>query len=341
MKFRAAYRDIELYEPGRLPIEVDLSDNTNLFGIAPAARALFDALPDAMISRYPTVFGKALKEALAERHNVTPENIATGCGSDDLIDSAIRAFSEPGDSFAFPWPTFGVVSTFAKMNATRPLPVRSIDALTVANAAVTYVCTPNNPTGATVSEEHIRQLDRQLEGLLLLDEAYADFGDADHAQLAVRSERTVSLRTMSKAYGLAGLRIGYAIGPAAIILEIEKSRGPYKVGTVSEEIGRRVVRENEQWRKDVVAKVRENRTRLAEEINARGLRQSPSAGNFILISLPAGRNAVAVNNGLREYGVAARAFGDLPDYGECLRVTVGPWPMMEKFLNAFDAVLSR
>ena len=260
MKSRPAYRDIELYEPGRVPVDVDLSDNTNLFGIAPAAREMFDAMPDAAISRYPTVFAKELKQALAERHDVKVENIVTGCGSDDVIDSAIRAFSEPGDCFAFPWPTFGVVSTFAKMNACTPLPVNNLDGLLIADAAVMYVCTPNNPTGTTVSAYDIERLDHYARGLVLLDEAYADFGDADFAKFAVQSKRTVSLRTMSKAYGLAGLRIGYAIGPADIILEIEKSRGPYKVGTVAEQVGTRVVRENEDWRRDVVGEFRSDFT---------------------------------------------------------------------------------
>lgn len=348
MKTRAAYAEIDLYEPGRLPIEIDLSDNTNLFGVAPGALAYFRDLPLSAVTRYPTVFAKDLKQALAQKHGVAPANITTGCGSDDLIDSAIRAFSEPGDRFAFPSPTFGVVSTFARMNGTKPTAVPSgpdfqidVNGLIDVQAAVTYVCSPNNPTGNAVAVEQIGRLDRELNGLLLLDEAYADYGDADYAQFAVESNRTVSLRTLSKAHGLAGLRVGYAIGPAAWILEIEKSRGPYKIGGVAEGVAARVVSADRAWVEGIVEKTRENRERLAREIARLGLAHWPSRANFILVRLPDGWTATGTNAALRDHGVAVRPFPALPSGGECIRVTVGPWSMMERFLGALKMVMER
>lgn len=346
MKMRAAYRAIELYEPGRLPVEIDLSDNTNLFEVAPSARALFGAVPPAAITRYPTVFAKELKQVLADKHGVEPANIVTGCGSDDVIDSAFRAFCDPHDRVAFPVPTFGVIGTFARMNAAAPLPVASdadfavdADALIAAAAQVTYVCSPNNPTGTVVSADTIRRLDRELDGLLLLDEAYADFADAEYGGFAVSSQRTVSLRTLSKAYGLAGLRVGYAIGPADLILEIEKSRGPYKVGGVAEAVATRVLSADRAWVADIVARTRANRARFAAELAGRGLRSWPSQGNFLLIALPAGLTAADTNVALRAHGISVRPFAAVPNAGECLRVTVGPWPMLDRFLTALDAIL--
>ena len=348
MKTRDAYREIELYEPGRLPIEIDLSDNTNLFDVAPSARDFFSRIPLPAITRYPTVFAKELKQLLAQKHNVAPENIVTGCGSDDLIDSTFRAFCEPGDAVAYPSPTFGVVSTFARMNAACPVAVASdercainVEDLVAAQARVTYVCSPNNPTGTVVRAEQIEQLDRELAGLLLLDEAYADFDDVEYGSFAAQSERTVSLRTFSKAYGLAGLRVGYAIGPAKWILEIEKSRGPYKVGGVAEAVACRVVSEDRDWVVRVIEQTRENRARLAAEVAKLGLTQWPSHGNFILIELPDGLTALGTNAALREHGVAVRPFTALPHAGECIRVTVGPWPMMERFIRAMKLVVSK
>lgn len=347
MKLRAAYQQIELYEPGRLPIDTDLSDNTNLFGVAPSVRAFFESVPDSLVTRYPSVFAKTLKKTLSDLHGVDVANITTGCGSDDVIDSTMRAFCEPGDRVAYPWPTFGVVSTFARMNAAQPVAVTSgedfsvdVKGIVETRAAVNYLCSPNNPTGTVVPRATIEELDGSLDGLLLLDEAYADFSDADYATFAVRSQRTVSLRTLSKVYGLAGFRVGYAIGPAELIHEIEKSRGPYKVGGVAEAVASRVVSTDQAWRGGVVAETRQNRTRLANEIDTRGLGQWPSAGNFILVGLPAGRDAVDMNNALRAHGVAVRPFKSLPHAGECLRVTVGPWPSMQKFLDALDRVLA-
>src|SRR5690606_36200100 len=157
-------------------------------------------------------------------------------GSDDVIDSAMRAFCEPRDTIAFPEQTFGVIPTFVRMNAAAPVSVPTapdfslrVEELVSVRARVTYLCSPNNPTGTEADASAKEQLDAELAGVLLLDEAYADFSDKAYAQFAVRSKRTVSLRTMPKACGLAGLRVGYAIGPADLIYEIEKSRGPYKV----------------------------------------------------------------------------------------------------------------
>ena len=349
MKFRDAYRDIELYEPGRLPVDVDLSDNTNLFGIAPSVRALFANVPDALITRYPSVFAKSLKQALAEKHGVAFENIATGCGSDDIIDSAMRAFCEPGETVAYPWPTFGVVGTFARMNAAAPVTVATsadfsfdTDALVNVRAAVNYVCSPNNPTGSIVSEAQIAELDARLAGLLLLDEAYSDYDvdHADYAQFAITSQRTVSLRTMSKAHGLGGLRVGYCIGPAAIIHEIEKSRGPYKVGGVAEAAAVAVVSQDNGWVANVIEQTLVNRKSLVAELERLPVKVYDSHANFILIGLPDGFAANGTNAALRAHGVAARPFTNLPHAGEALRVTVGPWEMMEKFLDALRAVLS-
>ncbi|MGQ0562844.1 MAG: pyridoxal phosphate-dependent aminotransferase [Gemmatimonadota bacterium] len=344
---RAAYREIELYDPGRAACPVDLSDNTNLFGPAPSLRRTLRELPDAAITRYPTVFAQPLKRALAELHGVTAENIATGCGSDDVIDSAIRAVCEPGDIVAYPDPTFGIVSTFARMNAARPLAVPTgcdfgvdVDRLCEIDAPVTYVCSPNNPTGTAASREAIAALAERLTGVLLIDEAYAVFGDADCADLAVRSARTLSLRTLSKVWALAGLRIGYAIGPAGLIREVEKSRGPYKVNAIAEAAALAVLACDRKWVADVVAETKVNRARLASALDALGLRCWPSAANFILVKVPAQWSAAGVATALRERGVAVRPFPELPHAGDCIRVSIGPWPLLERFLNALSEVLS-
>jgi histidinol-phosphate aminotransferase len=345
-KLRGAYRDIELYDPKRAPCAIDLSDNTNLFGLAPSVVTLFAALPSNLVSRYPSVFAAELKTLLAARHNVAPENITTGCGSDDVIDSAMRAFCDPGAAVGYPVPTFGVVSTFARMNAARPVECPSdadfridVAALAKADAAVTYLCTPNNPTGTVTSSADIARLDAALGGVLLLDEAYADYSDGDYAVFAANSQRTISLRTMSKANGLAGLRVGYAIGPAALIHEVEKSRGPYKVSAVAEAAACGILSADTAWVTDVVARTRENRARLAAELERMGLNQWPSSANFILIQLPQGVSAADINARLRSRGVAIRPFAAVPHAGECIRVTIGPWEKMEEFLRMLTEVL--
>src|SRR5690606_18204670 len=179
------------------------------------------------------------------------------------------------------------------------------------------------------------------------------------------SGRAVVLRTLSKAWGLAGLRIGYAIGPAPLIREIEKSRGPYKVTAAADATARAALAEDRDWVRDVVARTVEHRDRLRAELERRGLRGSPSAANFLLFSPTCAAGAVGavesrasgscaggscasgscmsarwLAGALRERGVLVRAFPALPGLGDAVRVSIGPWPMLESFLSALDDVLA-
>ncbi|HUH13627.1 MAG TPA: histidinol-phosphate transaminase, partial [Longimicrobiales bacterium] len=345
---RAAYAGIDLYDPGRFPTAVDLSDNTSRFGMSPAAARVLASLDPEHVTRYPSVFAAELKETLAEALGLAPENIATGCGSDDLIDSAVRAFAEPGEMLAYPEPTFGMVPTFGRMNALRPVPVPwrldaglDAEALLATRARITYVCRPNNPTGTLAERSAVERLERDTPGVVLVDEAYADFAGDDMAAWAASSRRAIVLRTFSKAYGLAGLRVGWAVGPAPLIRELEKSRGPYKVGGPAAAAAVAAVREDATWLTDVLRRTRENRERLAAALRERGLFPLPSAANFLLVPLPAPLRAGTVAGALRRRGVQVRPFPALAGIGDALRVSVGPWEQMEAFLGALAGALEQ
>jgi histidinol-phosphate aminotransferase len=178
---------------------------------------------------------------------------------------------------------------------------------------------------------------REARGVVLIDEAYVDFADDDLLGTVLASGNAVVLRTFSKAFGLAGLRLGYAVGPVEVIAEIEKSRGPYNVSGAAEAAALAVLGRDQSWVRECVAQVRRNRDRLAAELQARGARVWPSAANFVLVSVPG--LAAEWNRALRGAGVAVRPFAALPHAGEALRVTAGPWPMLQRFLDAFDEIL--
>lgn len=344
---RETFRRVERYAPDRRPAEVDLSDNTNLWGPHPAAlEALHDA-EGSTLSRYPSVWADELRAAAARAFSVPSECVATGCGSDDLLDAAFRAAADPGARVAFVEPTFSMIPTFARMNALEPAPVHrdalsDPSALLEAEPAVIYLCSPNNPTGEVLERDFVAELlDRSGEAgpVVLLDEAYADFAEESRIRLAVDSRRLVVLRTLSKAYGLAGLRVGLALGPAGVIEELEKSRGPYKVGRASERAAVAALEDPEGWVSEIVSRVRRNRERLASELRRRGWDVEPSRANFLL--LPLGQNrpdASTLAAALRDEGVAVRPFPGLPGLGDAVRVTVGPWELMERFLEALDRV---
>jgi len=341
---REDYRLLRPYDPGRSPISVDLSDNTNLWGPHPAALEVVRRTPEDALSRYPSVYASDLKEAVADRFGVPPECVTTGCGSDDLLDSIFRASTLPPGRMSFPSPTFSMTPVFAHMNGLEPFPVplrkAEVDParLLLNDPDLVYVCRPNNPTGSSFDRDWLAAL-LALGGpqgpLVVLDEAYADFADDSFLKDAPATDRLLVLRTFSKLYGMAGLRVGFAVGPEELIQEAEKSRGPYKVVRAGEDAAAAALRDSSGWTEQILEETRANRHRLGHELRARGLRPLPSQANFLLVPVePA--SAVEVNRALKERGVACRPFPGLPGIGDALRVTIGPWELMEEFLGALD-----
>jgi histidinol-phosphate aminotransferase len=343
---REDYRPLRPHDPGRTQIAVNLSDNTNLWGPPPAAQEVVRLAPPEALTRYPSAYASDLKEAIAAKYAVSVKNITTGCGSDGILDAIFRASTFPPGRMRFPVPTFSMVKVFAQMNGLERFPVSWVKAevdparLLLDEPDLVYICRPNNPTGSSLAKDWLHAL-LALGGpqgpLVVLDEAYADFGEDSFLADAPSSNRLLVLRTFSKLYGLAGLRVGFAVGPTDLIEETEKSRGPYKVSQVAERAAVAALEDSSGWCEKVRVQTVENRTRLEGELKSRGLHPLPSQGNFLLIPVnPAG--ALEVNRALAIHGVACRPFPDIPEIGEALRVTVGPWPLMERFLEALDAL---
>lgn len=372
---RADYAPLEPYAPDRRPVAVDLSDNTNRWGPHPAALAVLRNASPESLTRYPSVYADALKEVIAERWDVPVDAVATGCGSDDLLDSIFRAVSAGGGTVAYMDPTFSMIPIFARMNGLEARAVpwseaeadpfrllsrsgdspgdasadpstgvgESSSAETVAPPDAVYVCAPNNPTGRVPRSGWMDEL-MEAGGpdgpVIVLDEAYGEFAEESWLTRAPASHRLLVLRTLSKAFGLAGLRIGYAVGPPEVVAELEKSRGPYKVGRIDEEAAVQALRAPGDWIDGIVRETKENRARLLRELEERGFEPLPSQANFVF--LPVAPNSTReVTAGLRERGVAVRPFPALPGLGDGVRVTVGPWEMMERFLGALDEVIPR
>jgi histidinol-phosphate aminotransferase len=338
---RAAYADVPLYDPKRSPVALDLTDNTNLWGIPPAAERVLREVASPVVTRYPSLYAGDLKDALGAWLGVSPDMIVTGCGSDDVLDSAMRAFCDPGSVVASSVPTFAMVPIFARMNDLVYAGVTEqddhaidVDGLLATGAKVIYVCTPNNPTGCVTPLATLRALASRHDGVLIVDEAYAEFAGVSAVTLVREFERVLVVRTMSKAFGLAGLRVGYAIGSPALVNEVEKSRGPYKVTALGEQMATAAVRESMPWVEEHVALAVSLRERLADALRARGFWPLPSGANFLCVPVP---NAVAVGQAMRARGVAVRPFPDLPHIGDALRFSVGPWELLERCLAAFDA----
>lgn len=346
---RPDYQELGRYHFDRSPVELDLSDNTNQWGAHPGAVQALLGEAGGGLARYPELYADVLRAAVAARLNVSADCVTTGCGSDDVLDSIYRAVRcSDSDFVSVATPTFSMAMPLARMNGmdARAVPwseaLAAPEALLEGGPALVYVCRPNNPTGHVAPAPWLESLITAAgpDGpIILVDEAYVDFADESFVQVAIFEPRLIVTRTLSKAFGLAGLRVGYAVASPDTALEVEKSRGPYKVSRLAAEAAAAALRDSEGWVKQTVSECLENRDRLHEALMGRGLDPQRSFANFILFrsfSEDAAEDAQA----LRREGVAVRPFpGAWSDGSDALRVTVGPWPLMERFLGALDEVI--
>jgi histidinol-phosphate aminotransferase len=342
---RPDYQDVSRYDPERAPVALDLSDNTNLWGTHPDALERIRSASEDDLARYPELYSRSLRMAVAERFDVTPECVTTGAGSDDLLDSVFRAAWSPNGTVTYPAPTFSMVEPFARMNGMRARPVdweaaREEPAHLLENGPdLIYVCRPNNPTGEMLPSGWLDRLlgARGADGpLIVVDEAYADFAGETMLARAPAVPRLLVTRTASKAYGLAGIRCGFAVGSPDVVLTVEKSRGPYKVSRLASEAAAAAIRDENGWMARTIAACIDGRGRLFQALADRGLEPLESATNFLLFRAPSG-GAREDAQALRQNGVGVRPFVDIPRMGHGLRVTVGPPEAMDRFLTVLDA----
>ena len=326
---------------GALPV-LALDDNTNIFGAPPAASA---ALRDDACSpaRYPTALADELRTALAAYTGFALDELVTGLGSDDVLELAFRALAGPGGRVAWTAPTFTMVPVFVEHAGARGVPVRAADdgdldvsALLAADADVTYVCSPGNPTGALASDDAIARLLAGTRGIVLLDEAYAEYAAAGAAPPPRRHPRLLVARTFSKAWGLAGLRVGWAAGPAATIARLAALRAPYRLAARSEHAAAVALRDDATWVAAQAARSVEAREAFVRALTAAGIAVLPSRANFVLLPVPAAARVTAT---LAVEAIAVRAFPALPGIGDAVRVTVPRVDDQPRVLAAFERAL--
>jgi histidinol-phosphate aminotransferase len=349
---RRLLESVSLYLPDDAPCAVDLSDNTNLWGMPPAAEREVRSLSSGAVARYPTTYSERLRQALARHCSVSPDMVVTGCGSDDLLDATIRAFGEPGSTLAHIDPTFTMIPTFARINGVVPraVPITSaydvdVSALVAGDPSIVYLCSPNNPTGTSLTRETIVRTIDESRCIVIVDEAYAEFAGRSVVDLLARSDRLLISRTFSKAYGLAGLRVGYMLGASPAIAAITKVRGPYKVNAVGERAAFAALVEDQEWVTARVADAIGIRVRLLDALRALGLQPLPSSANFVLVPVHMAPDVAAA---MRKNGVLVRTFSNLPPVdpallasdGAALRIGVAPWDQMSIAIDAFRDALA-
>jgi histidinol-phosphate aminotransferase len=342
---RESYATLRPYVPLMTPVEVELSENTNQWGAPPAAVEALRACDETALFNYPSQPISPLLALLAKYVGTNdPSTIVLGCGSDDILDCSMRAFAEPGDRLAYSDPTFSMSAYFGRTNGLVPVGVPilpnwdiDVDGLLAANARIIYLCAPNNPTGTPIPEASVRRLLDEHKGIVIVDEAYAEFANSSWAKRAPQEERLIVFRTLSKAFGLGGLRIGYAVGRPELVHEIDKASGPFKVNSIAERVAIATLENGLPWVQARVKDAQAARAALQQALRDRGFNPLPSESNYVMLPI---KDAPAVAARVREHGIALRAFSGLAVIGDALRITVGPEHMMQRLLVALDTVLA-
>ncbi|MBX3128628.1 MAG: histidinol-phosphate transaminase [Polyangiaceae bacterium] len=326
---------------------VKLASNENPLGPSPRALdAVRQALPD--LHRYPDAATYALREKLAAVHGVAMNEVLPGNGSNELIELFIRTFTTSADHVVFAEPSFVVykLACLAHGVPFSAVPLRDFTHDLEAMAAkvndktrLVFVANPNNPTGTHVGRAAVSRLLRELppQVIVVMDEAYLQYAEAadypDCLQLRGERERLVVLRTFSKVYGLAALRVGYAVAPAQLVDYVNRVRAPFNVGTLGQVAALAALEDHEHVERSRRLNA-EQRRRLEVELGRLPLTVVPSQANFVFVD--ARRPGRELYEALLRKGVIVRPLGD----STFLRITVGSAAQNDRLLTALAEVLS-
>jgi histidinol-phosphate aminotransferase len=325
------------------PIDLKLDANEG----APPPADLLALLDDPeLLRRYPDA--RPLEAKLAERLGVTPDRVLATCGADDALDRACRAFLWRGRELVLPVPTFEMLPRFAELlgATTRKIawpsgayPLAEVLAAVNEDTAAIAVVSPNNPTGATITRRELLALaEAAPEVILFVDLAYAEYADDDLTDAALALPNAVVFRTLSKAWGFAGARVGYAVASPQVIGWMRATGGPYAVTSPSVALACAWLDRGEDTMRAAVAQARSERARLRERLDARGARSLPSEANFV-IARP--RDARWLRDGLAGLGIAVRIWPGHPDLDGLVRIGCpASEPSFERLCAALDATLA-
>lgn len=334
-------RRMQGYVWGEQPTDADtckLNTNENPWPPSPAAERALAEFDAGTLRTYPQPTADTLRAALAEHHGLERDNVIVTNGGDEGLRLAITTFVEPGTPLGIAPPGYSLYPVLAEIHdasvAAAELtgewlpPPGFAGRMNTAGAGLTCLPNPNSPSGCLFDAEAIRALAAELDGVLLIDEAYVDFVDPELGYDAVGllddTDNLLILRSFSKGYSLAGLRLGYVMGPVGLIEPmITKTRDSYNVNEFGQRLGLAAFRDR-SYVEHTWAAVRDARNHLAGELAALGLPSPPSQANFLLARVPdeARMTAAQLRLALKERGILVRYF-DTPRLHDKLRITVG------------------
>lgn len=337
------------YTPGEQPKDrhvIKLNTNENPYPPSPYVEKTLASFDTDRLRRYPDPVFTELRAQIAQIYGTTPDRVFAGNGSDEVLTLAARAFVDDGECIGSFDPSYSLYKTLAAIRNVPfvPSPLRddfSWSAPVVTDAAgdvaLFLLTNPNAPTSIRYPQEHVAAFAATFPGVVLVDEAYVDFADASCMALATAPDNrnVVVMRTLSKSFSLAGLRLGYCVGPADLVEALYKVKDSYNCDALAQAVAFAALADL-PWMKRNVAKVVKTREATAAALRARGWDVPPSQTNF-LFARPAHRPAADVFEALRSRHVYVRYFPG-PRTGDRLRITVGTDADMATLLSLLEEI---
>jgi histidinol-phosphate aminotransferase len=345
--FRPAIDAMTGYVPGEQPKSgikiVKLNTNENPYPPSPQAMEALQNIDADALRRYPDPFAIEFCQAVSDVLGVPADWVIVGNGSDDVLNILVRACAEGHDrSVVYPMPTYVLYPTLSAMQPAEvieiPYPENfqlPIADLVKANGAITFIASPNAPSGHMVPLDDLRELARQVSGIVAIDEAYVDFAESSALPLVKEFENVIVLRTLSKGYSLAGLRLGFGVANPNLLAGLFKVKDSYNIDAISISVGAAAMRDQD-YMKACAEKVKISRAKLTADLRNLGFKVIDSHGNFVLATPPLG-NAEFIYLALKERGILVRYFKQAR-LDDKLRITVGTDQQNQELIEVLSKI---
>jgi histidinol-phosphate aminotransferase len=339
--FRPEIDAMSGYTPGEQPKIMDLlklNTNENPYPPCPAVLNGLKNADGERLRLYPDPTADKLRDAIAEIYNYKRENVIVSNGSDDMLTIAFRAFTNAQRSVAFLDPTYSLYPVLADLQGCQciKIPLKNDFSLNndllekAAPANLLIITRPNAPTGNCIAIDDMRKICSEFDGVVLIDEAYADFSADNCVNFVQEFPNVIVSRTVSKSYSLAGLRLGFAIASPELIAGMMKVKDSYNVDMLTQYLGELAIRDQEYLSKNV-AKITASRTKLTAELKALGFEVVDSQSNF-LFAAPSDGDGEKLFKALREQNIIVRYFpGEAT--GKYVRITIGTEEQLKRLVD--------
>lgn len=348
--FRPNVDEMAGYTPGEQPKAgiqiIKLNTNENPYPPSPKAIEALQRVEAERLRRYPDPFARDFCNAISDALNVPADWIIVGNGSDDILNILVRACAGATPEqrhVVYPMPTYVLYRTLCEMQPAQTVEIPygpgfelPLEALITAQGAITFIASPNSPSGHVVPIAQLRELASRLEGVLAIDEAYVDFAEGSALDLVREFENVIILRTLSKGYSLAGLRLGFGIAQPKLLAGLFKVKDSYNIDAVAIAVGTAAMRD-QAYKNSCAEKVKLSRSQLSLDLKGLGFTVGESQGNFVFVTVTNG-DAEAIYLGLKARGILVRYFKQ-PGLDDKLRISVGTEEQNQSLIEALVHVM--